>query len=109
MTEKQFDSELHPWTEVDVLYAMFILKANKATYSEYRSIVENFDDRFICDYTFYHYADLFSDRAICGPEYEGWVDASIEPWKDSLSAFGIWERKDHDDDRKVKFRFVEGE
>lgn len=90
-------------SQVDVLHALFILKANSLGYETYTKLYQDDIESFMYFMNF-HYSDLFTDRAIAEEEYLGWVhdQASI-----NLHQFSVWSLPCEDYSKKIKFRFVE--
>jgi hypothetical protein len=82
------------YSDQEILYAMFVLKANQphCSLDGYAEVLFN-DDR-LHGYMTHIYADLFADRAECEEEFEDTVG----------HCFSI---KNYN--KKIKFRFVGGE
>lgn len=49
-----------PWSELDIMYALFILKANSFFFEETIDLVK--EESWICDHAYLYYRDIFSDR-----------------------------------------------
>lgn len=99
------------WTNDDVVYALFILKANSYQYENLVNQCASGED--LCAIISAHYADLFSDRAICEEpkEISGWIaDCHVRNLLNGDPSKPIIHREEYDwAKNKIKIRFVEGE
>jgi len=96
------------YTDQEILYAMFVLKANRY---DWECLSEVLDDKNFITIALNGYSDLFVDRAECEEEFEGYVADHFKKFltdkhsqnQDALGLVCRWANVD--EKHKIKFRF----
>ena len=84
------------YTDQEIIYAMFILKANCFFFDERISFLGGATDRQFFDHTYLHYMNHFDDPACehTKEEFEGWVHAWTHHWffneRDTFGMRSAW-------------------
>jgi hypothetical protein len=96
------------WTDEEILYALFILKANHYDYDGLTSL--NVSEEYICGFVGVVYADLFADRAMADEEFEFYlnnIDYEILNEKPLHMSLWISAKKARGYDKKIRLSFID--
>lgn len=94
------------WTNDEILYAMFISKANNYKYDQVVKTYEHCPDEYFVNMIACIYADLFDDRAIADEEFEAYVPDAIFAMLGSGMQPKMYSKYNPIYPQKIKFRFV---